>query len=174
MYRLFANPPLFKRLTGACAVVVLACSLTAKARGQGGTLFLLTGTFLNDAGQTFPVRLYTVSADHKLKLFWEVVSGQDGLYEALDDTGDKIYVAFPYNNGVSQAPTTVSVIDERYPRQKDKVMFNPNRWLIWDRTTATAVGGDLDRQVLFTLTPPLPPGVQPSPAAIPVLLRLQA
>ncbi len=137
----------------ACAIVAMICSLSIASAAKGRTLFLLTGTFLNDAGQTFPVRLYTVGTDHKLKLFREVVPGSEGLYEALDDTEGRIYVAFPYNNGVSQAPTKVSIIHKNRPGLSDVVEFNPAGMLTWDRATATAVEPDLKSYALFTLFP---------------------
>lgn len=171
MCRAFATLRRIKRSGCTSAIVMLACSFTLSAAQRGRTLFLLTGTFLNDAGQTFPVRLYTVNSQHKLHLFREVVPGREGLYEALDDTEGKIYVAFPYNNGASQAPVTVSVIHKGDPSRNDVVMFNPNKWLLWDRVTATAAGGGGESDVLFALTPPLPTDVQPSPAAVPILLR---
>ena len=153
MCRASAIPRRIRWGARACAIVAMICSLSIASAAKGRTLFLLTGTFLNDAGQTFPVRLYTVSTDHKLKLFREVVPGSEGLYEALDDTAGNIYVAFPYFNGVSRAPTRVSIVHESQPALVDVVGFNPTGMLNWDRATATSVAPDLKSYALFTLFP---------------------
>ena len=151
MCRLFATEHRTRAFVGSLALLVLTYCLSLNAAPR--VLFLLTGTFLNDAGQTFPVRLYTVDANHNLKLFRGVVPGDQGIHEVLDDTIDNIYVSFPYDNGVSEAPTFISVIHKQHPTQQDVVPFNPKKDLVWDRATATAVGLTLKSYGLFTLFP---------------------
>lgn len=153
MFRRFADMRRIKRSGWASAIVMLACSLTMRAAQRGGTLFLLTGTSLVDTSQTFPARLYTVTTDHRLKLFREVVSGNEGITEVLDDTGQKIYVAFPSNTGLSRAPTKVSIIHKRDPAVNDVMTFNPRDMLDYPQATATAAGQDLNSYALYTLFP---------------------
>jgi hypothetical protein len=143
------------------ALPLIACaSASAKAAEQGGRLFLLTGTCcLNDTSATFPARLYTVSAQHKLKLFRTVVSGSEGTTNILDDMRGEIYVTFPSNLGVSRAPTKVSIIHKQRPGEDDVVTFNPHVMLDEPYAGATAAGPDHSRYVLFVLFPEPPPTV---------------
>lgn len=121
-------------------------------------MFLLTGTcFLNDTSQTFPARLYTVTAQHKLRLFRTVVSGNEGTTEILDDMQGEIYVTFPSDLGVSRAPTKVSVVHEQRPWEEDVVTFNPKVMPVWPYASATAAGPNLSSYALFTLFPEPPP-----------------
>ena len=102
------------RIARQSAVLVALCILFAvRVVAHGRTLYLLTGTQLNDTSQTFPVRLYTVGPDRKLKLFRQVAAGNEGTSGVLDDTGGHIYVEFPSDMGVSSAPTAVSIIHKR-------------------------------------------------------------
>ena len=139
-------------------LLLIACaSGTAKAAGQGGRLFLLTGTSLADTSQTFPVRLYAVSTGHKLKLFRTVVSGSEGISGILDDMRDEVYVTFPSNYGVSRAPTKVSIIHEQRPWVNDVVTFNPTVMFVWPYASVTAEGPGQSSYALFVLLPPHSP-----------------
>lgn len=156
MCRAFADMRRIRRRGSACAALVLASSLGLRAAG-GETLFLLTGTSMADTSQTFPARLYTASAAGKLSLFREVVPGTEGITEVLDDTEDKIYVAFPSNTGISRAPTKLGVIDKRAPAVGGVLTFNPTVMLVYPQAMATAAGQGLNSYALFTLFPEPPP-----------------
>ena len=146
------------RIARQSAVLAALCMLFAvRVVAQGRTLYLLTGTQLNDTSQTFPVRLYTVRPDRKLKLFRQVVAGNEGTSGVLDDTGGHIYVEFPSDMGVSSAPTAVSIIHKRDPAADDIVRFNSTGMSVWPYATAAALAEGARSYALLTLFPGSPP-----------------
>jgi hypothetical protein len=151
MCRMFAILRLTRWSATACFVAAVACALGAEPPARGSTLFLLAGTcFLNDTSDTFPATLYTVSAQHTLRLFRTVVPGSEGTTNVLDDTQGRIYVVFPSDLAVP-APTGVSVVHERRPWESDLVGFNPNAMALWPYGVATALGSGSESYALLPL-----------------------
>lgn len=82
------------------------------------SLFLLAGTPTNYGDQAFPVTLYRINSDGKLKSVREVVGQKDGLY-SVRQADQAIFVAYPH-----VLPSSVSIIHTDEPLRTDALAFN--------------------------------------------------
>lgn len=96
-------------------------------------LYLLAGTPTEHSpGAAFPVRLYTVDPEKKLRFVREVIPPSEGMRSAYE-WGDEIFVIHP-----SIVSTTVSIIHAGAPKLVDDVEFNQDRLFLDDSAIAVA------------------------------------
>jgi hypothetical protein len=149
--------PQFTRLVQAALIVSLLFGVPAFAQDSHNSpsrqLYLLAGTpTTNGSTGTFPVVLYQVGANGKLKLIREVVSQRDGLL-ALHAAGSVLFAL--HLNGL---PNVVSIIHTEEPGQPDDVVFDPRGLVEVNRAILTAEPSALTADILIPLEtePPNP------------------
>jgi hypothetical protein len=106
----------------AFVLILISWILVSSANAQtssGETIYLLSGTPSNQSGESFPVTLYGVAADRKLKLVRELVPQKEGLYSVKQASG-VLFVAHPHIT-----PTVVTILHTGNLLQSDDVLFNP-------------------------------------------------
>jgi len=106
----------------AFVLILISWILVSSANAQtssGETIYLLSGTPTNQTGESFPVTLYGVAADRKLKLVRELVPQKEGLYSVKQASG-VLFVAHPHIT-----PTVVTILHTGNLLQSDDVPFNP-------------------------------------------------
>jgi hypothetical protein len=134
---------LSSRLFCVGLTVALICGVVASGQRTASVasqqLYLLSGTPTNSGPQTFPVALYQVGPNGKLKVVREVVPQTEGLFE-VEAAGGVLFVLHPHI-----LPKSVSIIHLDNPDRPDDVIFNPSASIV------------IDRGVVFAE----PPGSQP-------------
>ncbi len=139
------------RLFTQLGVAMMLCAL---GMGQNHSadkftdLALLSGTPTNYGPVSYPVNLYQIDANRRLKLVREIVSAKDGLYSVRDDLEGTLWIAFPH-----VIPTRVSLIHAGQPTVKDEVEFNHKAQIVLNSRAALAAADHLGSRELFPIAP---------------------
>src|SRR5579875_148338 len=95
--------------------------------GSGSSqLLMVAGTPGSQILATYPVRLYTVGVNGKLREIREVISQQVGLNSILSSKV-ALFAASP-----SIVPTSLSIIHFEHPQRSDDIVFNPQKWFAFE------------------------------------------
>lgn len=110
-----------------CAVLVSGQETAAPRQ-----LYLLSATPTEHTNKTYPVVLYRLSADKRLKVVREVVPQADGV-RFVQAWGDAIFVIHPH-----VISTAVTIVHTGEPMLADDVVFNPRGLILADAWVAVA------------------------------------
>ena len=124
-------------------------------------LFLLAATHGRGVHQTAPAALYTVGPRHDLVWFRSLGSGSGGLNTVLADTHGHLFLAIPRAH-----PTSVVIVHERHPGQRDVASLNPGRDQIAPAGVVAAVTAAGRCYALFPLVGPRAAAAGPGGAAL--------
>jgi hypothetical protein len=91
---------------------------------------MVAGTLGSQIKQTYPVRLYTIGVNGKLRELREVISQQRGLNSILSSKV-ALFAASP-----SIVPTSLNIVHFDQPQISDEIVFNAKGWWVFEGGTA--------------------------------------